>query len=216
MIDERDGRDPFDDLDGDDRAHYGMGLGFEEEEESLPWLESAEDYEERTGSTARFVALVLVGLVVLAALIGAIYWMQQDQGPDTDGDGSLIAAPSGDYKAPPADPQATEVEGTGDASYAASQGKEPEAKLGGTPPAATTGGVLVQLGAYSTEKLALTGWSTITSRFDFIAGLDKRISSAVVDGGTVYRLSAVTSDVASAKSVCEKLKKAGENCLVIR
>lgn len=216
MIDERDGHDPIDDLDGDDRGHHAMGLGFEEEEESLPWLESAEDYEENKGSTVRIVALVMVGLFVLAALIGAIYWMQQERGPDTDGDGSLIAAPSGAYKAPPADPQATEVEGTGDASYAASQGKESEAKLGGTPAPAATGGVLVQLGAYSTEKLALTGWSTITSRFDFVAGLDKRITSAVVDGGTVYRLSAVTGDVASAQSVCERLKKAGENCLVIR
>jgi cell division septation protein DedD len=187
-----------------------------EEDDRLPWLESAEDYDESDSSAGRILGLVVLGLIALALVVGAIYWLQNREEAVPEGDGSLIAAPQGDYKTAPDDVQATQVEGTGDASFAASQGKKAEGQLAGSGAGEASGGVLVQLGAFSTEALAQNGWNSMARRYDYVASMSKRISEAKVDGGTVYRLSAVASDASAANSICDRLKKAGENCLVIR
>lgn len=113
-----------------------------EDEDRLPWLESADDYRDpNEGSLGKTLGLVLLGLVALAAIIGSYYWMQRPQNGDTqvaEADGSLIEAAEGDYKVPPKDPQGQKFEGTGDASFKASEGQSVESKLAtGTPGAAT-------------------------------------------------------------------------------
>jgi len=200
-----------------DHAPGEDSLDLDRDDDRLPWLESADDPGDEGGHAGRIAGLVLVGLVALAAVVGLVYWLQTREGAVPKGDGSLIAAPAGDYKVPPKDPQAARVQGTGDTSFAASQGKRVEAKVAdaaGAPPPANS--VLVQLGAYSTEPLAATGWQTLSSRHDVLSGMPHRIAAATVDGGTVYRLSAITASVAAANQVCDALKKAGENCIVIR
>ncbi len=200
-----------------------------DEEDRLPWLESAEDYEdEGEYSPVRVALFIGAGLVLLAAIVGGIYWMQNRDGGGLDGDGELIAAQEGDYKVRPDDPQARQFEGEGDASFAASEGKETTAKLG--PPAefetpirkvetaepGTASGVLIQLGAYSTAGGADREWSGYARRFESIGALPKKIVEGSVEGSKIYRLNAVAPSVEAAQQICNNLKAAGENCLVVR
>lgn len=90
------------------------------EEDRLPWLETA-DPEEREGpGLGRVVALVLIGLAVLAAVIYCIFQLQHRAPP---ADGELIAAQEGDYKIRPADPGGLHVAGEGSAAVATSAGR---------------------------------------------------------------------------------------------
>ena len=85
----------------------------------LPWLETAAD-EDEGAPLGRVVGMVLVGLVVLAAVLGGVYWFKhRAPGP---GNGDLIAAQEGDYKVKPDDPGGMKVAGEGDAAVAASGG----------------------------------------------------------------------------------------------
>ena len=106
-----------------------------DDEDRLPWLESADDYEEEGEySPLRVGIFLLVGMLLLAGIVGAIYWMQNRGDAGINGDGELIAAQEGDYKVRPDDPQAKSFEGEGDASFAASEGEETDAKLGTAAP----------------------------------------------------------------------------------
>lgn len=191
-------------------------MGLDADDDRLPWLESADDAPASDGSAGKIMGFILLGLVGLSIVLAAIYWIVGNGGAP-EGDGSLIAAPQGDYKVRPKDKQEQKVEGTGDASYAVSQGEQPQGQLvdaAGAPP--PPGSALVQLGAYTDEASALAGWATLSQRHEVLGGLDRRIVEATVDGGTVFRLSAVLGSPASAASVCDQLKKAGQNCLVVR
>ncbi|WP_430413959.1 SPOR domain-containing protein [Parasphingorhabdus sp.] len=200
-----------------------------DDEDRLPWLESAEDYdEEGEYSPVRVALFVLAGLVLLAAIVGGVYWFQNRDGGGLQGDGELIAAQEGDYKVRPDDPQTKQFEGEGDASFAASQGKETTAKLGTAAPveapirsadnAPAAGGdsAMVQLGAYSTASLADGSWASYARRFEAIGTLPKKIVPGTVDGGTIYRLNAVAPSYQAAQQLCNNLKAAGESCLVVR
>lgn len=91
-------------------------------EERLPWLEPAADFvEDDAVPPSRLLLLVLAGLALIGAALGGLWWWQ---GLGTRGAGELIAAPTGPYKAPPADDGAKDFEGEGDASFAASEGME--------------------------------------------------------------------------------------------
>ena len=90
------------------------------EEDRLPWLETVEPDEKDGVGAGRVIALVLLGLAVLAALIYAIYRIQNRT---PAGDGQLIAAQEGDYKVKPNDPGGLKVEGEGEAAIATSAGK---------------------------------------------------------------------------------------------
>ena len=206
----------------------GNTLGLEEEDR-LPWLESADDYTEYNSNGGRTIGIVLIGLLILAGLIAAIFWMQgRSATGGAAGDGSLIAAENGKYKIAPKDPEGKQFEGTGDASFVASEGEAKEAKLAGSdkPPTvlpsdtngevASAGSVPVQLGAYNTQALAEKGWSTLTGKYDFVGKLPKKIVSATVDGGTVYRLSAIAPTAAAASDLCVRIKSAGGACLMAR
>jgi SPOR domain len=69
----------------------------------------------------RLLALVLTGLVLIAAVLGGLWWWQ---GGGARGQGELIAAQAGPYKVAPTDDGAKDFEGEGDASFAASEGLE--------------------------------------------------------------------------------------------
>lgn len=200
-------------VDGEPRD---QSLGLDADDDRLPWLESVDDVPSNDGNGAKVFGFVLLGLVGLSIVLAAIYWLGGSGGAP-EGDGSLIAAPEGDYKVRPKDSQEQKVEGTGDASFAVSQGEQPTGQLAdaaGAPP--PPGSALVQLGAYTDEAGALSGWQTLSQRHDVLSGLNRRIVQATVDGGTVFRLSAVLESPASANRVCDQLKKAGQNCLVVR
>ena len=89
------------------------------DEDRLPWLETVEPDEEQGAPIGKTVALVVVGLAVLAAIIFGIYKLQTR----ATADGQLIAAQEGDYKVKPDEPGGLKVKGEGDAAIATSAGK---------------------------------------------------------------------------------------------
>jgi hypothetical protein len=98
-----------------------------QDEDRLPWLEAVDDGDDDEGiSIVRLLLLVVAGLIFLGAIIGGIYWLQTRTG---DEEGTLIAAPEGDYKVPAEDPDARTFEGEGDSSFATSEGMEGSGKL---------------------------------------------------------------------------------------
>ncbi|MEZ5742893.1 MAG: SPOR domain-containing protein [Sphingomonadaceae bacterium] len=106
-------------------------LDLEDEDDTrLPWLEGDdEDYEE--GGSGQLIAFVLGGLLLLGAIVGALWWFTRGNAEDEMvADGSTIEAPDTPYKERPADPGGKEFEGTGDSSYAVSEGQERPAQLG--------------------------------------------------------------------------------------
>ena len=111
------------------------------DEDRLPWLETAADDDDEGPSLGRVLGLALLGLILLGGVLGGVYWWQH-RAP-APGNGDLIAAQEGDYKVKPDDPGGLKVEGEGDAAVAASGGngggnsqiavtKLPEAPVVGT------------------------------------------------------------------------------------
>ncbi len=201
-----------------------------DEEDRLPWLESADDYDDDGEySSVRVAVFVAASLLLLAAIVGGIYWLQNRDGGGLDGNGELIAAQEGDYKVRPDDPQAKQFEGEGDASFAASEGKGTPAQLGepvdieapmrkpdSAPAADAEGSALIQLGAFSSASLADKSWAGFARRFESIGALPKKILPGTVEGGRIYRLNAVAPSREAAQEICNNLKAAGESCLVVR
>jgi hypothetical protein len=77
--------------------------------------------------------------------------------------------------------------------------------------------VMVQLGAFGDSAKAENAWTALNKRFGFLAGVNRKIAQANVEGGrTVFRLQAITANSSAAQQLCAKLKVAGENCLIVR
>ena len=113
-----------------------------DEADRLPWLETVEANEPEGVGIGKVIALVILGLAILAA-IGFGFYKWQAHRAATDGDGAVIAAPEGDYKVRPADPGGLKVKGEGNTAIATSAGKPggtgaidlravPEAPMNGT------------------------------------------------------------------------------------
>lgn len=99
------------------------------DEDRLPWLEPVEDEEiAARPSAGRLLLLLLVGLAVLGAVIGAI-WLWQNREIAPSGNGALIAAPPGPYKVKADEVGGLEVEGKGEAAFATSEGAPPAGAL---------------------------------------------------------------------------------------
>ena len=106
------------DLDADDR---------------LPWLDSDDDdYDEGEIDTGRVLLFALVAIALLAALVGGIWWFTHKRSDSSQiADGGIIPAPTQPYKEAPRDPGGKTFAGTGDTSYAVSQGKDAQSHLTG-------------------------------------------------------------------------------------
>ncbi|WEK42084.1 MAG: SPOR domain-containing protein [Candidatus Sphingomonas colombiensis] len=94
----------------------------------LPWLESAEPEDDGEPGALRTVALVILGLLLLAGLIFGIYRMMHNTG-SASGNGGLIKAPAGDYKIKPEEPGGLKVSGEGDSAIATSAGANSSAAI---------------------------------------------------------------------------------------
>ncbi|MCP3734839.1 SPOR domain-containing protein [Sphingomonas sp. RP10(2022)] len=229
------------------------------EEDRLPWLETVEPDEERGAPIGKVLALVVLGLAVLAAIIFGIYKLQNR----TAADGQLIAAQEGDYKVKPDDPGGLKVKGEGDAAIATSAGKagngsidlnavpekpveghraqanakpagaggsntvaqvpasggrlvaaQPVTVQRGNAAGATSGGSLVQLGAYPTEAAAKAAWAGFAKRFGYLAPLGQSVQSVATGGRTLYRLRVNAGSANQAADICGRLRVAGESCFV--
>lgn len=238
--DDRRGEHGWDEQD-DDRLETEQ-LELNEPDERLPWLESADDDDyagdDEGYDTSRLLILFVAGLTLLAAVVGGIWWFT-NRGPDPEliADGSVVPAPSEPYKTAPQNPGGKTFAGTGDVSFAASEGQSrPPVMAGsaetGTPsavpapaptaaatpppaPKAAATGVGVQVGAFSSQATAEAGWSKLVAQADgVLSGVSHRVIAGTADNGTIYRLQAIAPDKAAASALCSRLKGAGISCQV--
>lgn len=103
-----------------------------DENDRLPWLESDDDEEYEGVDNKRVAVAVLGGLALTAAAVGGFWYFthRPDHGAPV-ADGSVVAAPAESYKEAPKDPGGKQFAGTGDSSFAVSQGQERPAQLAG-------------------------------------------------------------------------------------
>ncbi|UAK24821.1 SPOR domain-containing protein [Sphingomonas nostoxanthinifaciens] len=88
----------------------------------------------------------------------------------------------------------------------------PPAATATEKPAPVIGGGTIQLGALNSEAKARSVWKSLSSRFGFLAPLAMSITPVQVGDKTLYRLRASGGD---ARSLCARLKIAGEVCTVV-
>jgi cell division septation protein DedD len=89
----------------------------------------------------------------------------------------------------------------------------PMASAPNSPPSpGSSGGDVVQLGAFSTEAKAKTAWKTLSARFSYLAPMTPVVSPVESSGATLYRLRA--SGGGPAARICAQLRVAGETCAV--
>ena len=200
------------------------------EDDRLPWLESADDDDDDEGAVdpARVLRFLIFGLALLAAIGGALWFVnhRSSSGP-VIAEGGVIKAPAEPYKTVPTNQGGKTYAGTGDSAFAASEGKTTQARLGGSEatvpspsvdlaagaaPAAV--GVGVQVGAYTSAPAAEAGWTRLSGSSEALKGVKHRVVQGSADIGTVFRLQAVTPDAASANALCSQLKSAGIACQV--
>ena len=220
-------------------------LELNEPAERLPWLEGAEDDsggDDDGYDTSRLMLVFVAAVALLAAVVGAIWWFTNNR-TDSEliADGSVVAAPAEPYKSAPDDPGGKTFDGTGDLSFAASEGQNrtpvmaesaapgaaaaaPAATSNatGTPAAAAStaaapaaSGVGVQVGAFSSQASAEAGWAKLVAQANgALAGVSHRVVAGSADNGTIHRLQAVQPDRAAASALCGRLKAAGISCQV--
>lgn len=104
-----------------------------DEDERLPWLESADDEDEVGGiDAAKLARFVIFGVALLVLIVGGIWFANHRGTPEGQvAEGGVIPAPTEPYKSEPADKGGKTFAGTGDSAFAVSEGKNPSAKLGG-------------------------------------------------------------------------------------
>jgi nitrogen fixation-related uncharacterized protein len=206
------------------------------EDVRLPWLQSDDDDEEEVQGYGggQIAMLVLLALAALGVIVGGIWWATHRQTDDVlVADGGVIEAPAEPYKTKPADPGGKTFEGTGDTSFAVSEGQTRPARLGQqapksaavpTPAASASAGsagapedasgIGVQIGAYSTRASAEAAWTRLSQQYDALSGKRHRIVEGKADIGTVYRLQALEASAAAANGLCRGLKSSGLACQV--
>ena len=220
-------------------------LSLGDDDVRLPWLEAGDDDEAETGTGAgQLLGMVVLGLLALGLIVGAIWWATRRQADDTlVADGSVITAPDQPYKERPKDPGGKTFAGTGDTSFAVSEGQTRTTRLdtadakpgfasvpkpsdkpaagaaggaaaaGAAQPAAA-GGVGVQVGAFSSKATAEAGWSKLQQQYSVLSGHSHRVVEGKADIGTVYRLQALAADAGAARTLCGQLRSAGLACQV--
>jgi hypothetical protein len=170
------------------------------DEDRLPWLETVEPERPRRSNTGRIVALVLIGLLVLAGVAWGV--LQLTRQGRTGGDGALIAAQEGDYKVRPDDPGGLKVEGEGDSAIAASAGRSPDASidLRAVPEAPISGR------AATPGASARTGGATVSAAVPPVAApltatrpvaAPKAAVPGAASGGALVQLGAFPSEAAA-------------------
>ena len=183
--------------------------------------------EDEGGGIGRLIAIGVVGLVVILGLLYALYYFSNRPDPELVADGSTIEAPDGPMKERPEDPGGKQFEGTGDVAPGVGQGQSREGQVATGAPrpsvdaagsragqASQSGGVGVQVGAFSTRETAERGWQNLNRQTESLRGFKYRIMEGQIDSGTVYRLQAVANDAAAARALCNTLKSEGIACQV--
>lgn len=230
---DRDREDSWED-DADGEPLETEQLALSDDDEKLPWLESSDDeeYEDEGSDWGQTARLALLAIIALGAIVGGIYWAtHRNPDPALVADGSVVPADDKPYKEAPKDPGGKTFDGTGDTSFAVSEGQTrpgqiasgapapvpaaPAPQAGAAPAAPASGGVGVQVGAFSSKDKAEAAWTQLgTKAGGALSGVSHRVVQGTAEAGTVYRLQAVAPDAAAAQALCSKLKAAGISCQV--
>ena len=211
-------------------------LEFGDEDVRLPWLETDGDEEDEVKgySGGQLTTLLVLGLLAVAVIVGGIWWALSTRKDEVlVADGSVIAAPEQPYKERPKDPGGKTFAGTGDTSFAVSEGQTRPARLGenaapktaavepatkpsasASPAAPVPSGVGVQIAAYTSRAQADAGWTRLSTQYEVLSGLNHRVVEGSADIGTVYRLQVLAGDSSAAHALCGRLKAAGLACQV--
>ena len=215
-----------------------------DDEDRLPWLEAVDEEGEREGPSAlKLIVAVLIGLVAIGGIVGGLFWLGNRDATESR-DAELIASPQGDYKVRPDDPGGMNVQGEGDTAFAASEGADPNGRINtdaipeapvtrapqqqapqapapqakapastpAAPAAPAAGGATIQLGAFSSPASANSAWKALSGRFSYLSPLTHSVMPTSSGGRTLYRLRASGGD---AKSICNRLRVAGEACTLV-
>ncbi|MDP3676071.1 MAG: SPOR domain-containing protein [Novosphingobium sp.] len=234
------------DYDYGDTPPFPPRLGLDDGDERLPWLESADDIDAEEGfDSGRIIGFLLLGLVALAMIVGAVWFASNRGTGEADGSliradaGPYKVAPedpggkkfagTGDtsYAVAQGETRSGTIAGeepapgsTGTATPepATSAMPVPKASPSATATAspAATGGVGVQVGAYTSAADAEKGWSALVGRHEALSGVKHRVIEGQADFGRVFRLQAVAGDLAAANALCASLKASGQGCQVKR
>jgi cell division septation protein DedD len=74
----------------------------------------------------------------------------------------------------------------------------------------------VQLGAFASENAATSEWEQLTARFSAqLRGLVPHVVSAQTTTGQLFRLQALVADEATARALCDMLKKQSQACVPV-
>lgn len=92
------------------------------DEDSVAFLEEAE-------AGPPMVLMILVALMILAMVAGGAWYLLNGRNAGEDGGGALIAAAPGPYKVKDTTANGMDIQGQGDAAFAASQGEEPQGQI---------------------------------------------------------------------------------------
>jgi len=160
-------------IEGQSEQVAGGRLDFNESDR-LPWLESDEDEEYQGVDTKKVIGAVVGGVALLGAIVGGLWNVTHHKdGAVPVADGSVIAAPSEAVKEAPKDPGGKQFAGTGDTSFAASQGKGQPPHMAGSDGAIHEGAKQVAAGA--AEAAASTAAAAGAS---FAGGVAKPVTAA--------------------------------------
>lgn len=192
---------------GDKQAEQGdAGLGLEDEDR-LPWLEAADGFEDDGEvSPARLLVMVLGGLLLIGAVLGGLWWIQNG---GARGNGELIAAQQGDYKVAPKTDGAKTFEGEGDASFSASEGAEPAGKVDPsrmpeepavTPEEREAAAKKAAADKAAAAKAAVTKAPPVEKAKAVAAKAPDAEPKAAAPSGAMIQLGAFSSDAAAAKA----------------
>jgi len=96
-------------------------------------------------------------------------------------------------------------------------GRAEKAKAAATPGPTpvrepSSGGSMVQLGAFSSQAKANSAWKNLSGRFSFLSGLSQSVIPVQSGDKTLYRLRASGGN---AGDICRRLRTAGESCSVV-
>ncbi len=74
----------------------------------------------------------------------------------------------------------------------------------------------VQLGAFASENAAASEWEQLTARFSAqLRGLVPHVVSAETTTGHLFRLQTLVADEATARALCDMLKKQSQACVPV-